>query len=596
MSNLIIGTAGHIDHGKTTLIKALTGDDTDRLKEEKERGISIELGFTQITLKDKKASIIDVPGHEKFIKTMISGATSIGVVLLVISCDDGIMPQTIEHFQILKGLGINSGIIVLTKGDKASKDVIDIIKEDIKEEFKGSFLENSKVIVTSCKTNEGIDELKNEIYNTLEERERNNNSKFRMYIDRVFSLKGLGTIVTGTVCSGNLTVNDEIFIPNISKGGTVKKIENHGIEKVASETGERVALNLSGVSKNDIKRGFALTNYSLNGSRYLEGKLEDVVLNREIKNGERIRLYIGTFEVLARVKKICNEKNYIRLNLEEECYVEPFDRFYMRTYSPLENIGGGRILNIIENPKKKYGKEDLERLWNIEEGRELENRFKSEIWINKEEVNLNEELILIGDVLFSKESLKYQQNKMKIWLQEYFKKNNLREGVLIEELRKQVFNDSFKVKWLNDFLSKSNEFFIKDGLVSLKGHNVVLKRYQENFIKEALFKLSKEEYNKRELLELSKKYNFKGGEFSDLIKHMMNKGLIVELDEEKFFESNNYNELIRTVIEYIKKNGSITLANARDLIGKNRDITLSLLEKMDECGLTTRVENKRILN
>ena len=327
MKNIIIVTAGHIDHGKTTLIKALTGRDTDTLKEEKQRGISINLGFTYFDLpSNKRAGIVDVPGHEKFIKNMLAGSSGIDIVLLVIACDEGVMPQTIEHLDILNFLDIKNGIIVLTKCQNADEDFKELVKEDIREKLDGSFLENVDMIEVDSISGYGIDKLINkidDISNVIGSKKEDSPS--RLNIDRVFSVKGFGTVITGTLLEGKIKIDDELQIYPKGIKAKIRGIQVHGENVEVAYAGQRTAINISNVKVEEIERGDVLADInSLEESKMLDVKISLVKhTNKELKHWDRLKLYHGTKEILCRAVPLDkdyiknNESAYVQLRLEE---------------------------------------------------------------------------------------------------------------------------------------------------------------------------------------------------------------------------------------------------------------------------------------
>ena len=354
MNNVIIGTAGHIDHGKTTLIKALTGRETDRLKEEQKRGISIELGFTYFDLPSgRRAGIIDVPGHEKFIKNMLAGVMGIDIVLLVVAADEGVMPQTVEHLSILNMLGIEKGFIVVTKSDTVDEEWLELVMEEIKEEVVGTFLENKPVFPVSSINKTGIEEVIKEIdelSNTIEE--RNQDDMPRLPVDRVFSISGFGTIVTGTLISGKLEVGKEIQVFPGETKGRIRSLQVHDKDTDTAYGGQRVAVNISGVKTSSIDRGDVIAPIdSMKPTQVMDVKVKLLEsLDREIENRTRVRLYIGSKEVLCRLvildKDImqAGDEAYCQLLLEEPIVAKRQDRFIIRFYSPMFTIGGGHVI------------------------------------------------------------------------------------------------------------------------------------------------------------------------------------------------------------------------------------------------------------
>ena len=378
MKHIIIGTAGHIDHGKTTLIRALTGRNTDRLKEEQDRGITIELGFTWFDLESGlRCGIIDVPGHEKFIQQMVSGVVGMDMVLLVVAADEGIMPQTREHLDILELLGIEKCILVLTKCDTVEPEWVDMMEEDIRKELKDTILENAPVVRVSSVTGKGIEALKKEIEKMVSSLpERDTKGIPRLPIDRVFSLQGFGTIITGTLISGTLHKGDALAIYPEGLKARIRNIQVHEQDAEFAEAGQRVALNLSGVKKEELHKGSVISlENSMENSTLMDGKvtmLRDS--KRSLKNRERLHFLSGTKEVLCRAVLLDKEdiapgeEGLCEFILEEEMVFKRGDRFILRFYSPVETIGGGIVLEPNARKKKRFSDEAIQELLSKEDG------------------------------------------------------------------------------------------------------------------------------------------------------------------------------------------------------------------------------------
>ena len=446
MNNVIIGISGHVDHGKTKLIEALTGIDTDRLSEEKQRGITIDLGFANLENdKDLDIGIIDVPGHEKFIKNMLSGIGGIDMVLLVVAADEGVMPQTKEHFNIVKGLGIKTGIIAITKSDLADDETIELVKLEIMDLVSGSFLEQAEVITTSVKTNDNIILLKKKLIDlassTIQEDIKDNT--FRMPVDRVFTIKGFGTVVTGTAISGRISIKDEMTIYPSLLPCKIRGLQVHSKEENNAYKGQRIALNISSIDKDKINRGDVIASKdSLNNSMLLDVKVELFEdTKRKLKNNDRVHLYIGSMELLAKVVLFNNESiikgesSYAQLRLEEEIAVKRDDKFIIRFYSPLETFGFGKILN--ENPKK------LKRLkeYNEEYFKLLDGTYHDYIYAlvkygknRYPKFDINDKRVTLlnnGYVIDNDRYIKYKENA-NIILLDFYEKNNLRASCVYE--------------------------------------------------------------------------------------------------------------------------------------------------------------------
>ena len=379
MKNIIIGTAGHIDHGKTTLIKALTGRNTDRWEEEQRRGITIDLGFTYFDLPSgDRAGIIDVPGHERFINNMVAGVVGMDLVLLVIAADEGIMPQTREHMDILNLLGIEKSIIVLNKCDLVDEEWLELVEEEVKEELHGTFLEHAPVVKVSAATGEGLDSLIDTIVHMTSDEVVSKDVQTipRLPIDRAFTLSGLGTIITGTLVSGTITKEDTLEMYPIGKECKIRSIQVHGQDKNECYAGQRVAINLSNVKKKEIKRGCVLAPpNSMKNTDLLDVKLQILDSSmRILTNHTRLHFFTGTSEILCRAVLLDKEEigpgesGYVQLRLEEEIAVRRGDKFVVRFYSPMETIGGGVILEPNPGVKRRFREEVIEELKRKESG------------------------------------------------------------------------------------------------------------------------------------------------------------------------------------------------------------------------------------
>ena len=441
MKNIIIGTAGHIDHGKTTLIKYLTGIDTDRLPQEKEREMTIDIGFSYIKEKNINIGIVDVPGHQKFIKNMLSGVSGINYVLFLIASDDGIMPQTVEHFEILKLLGIKSGMIILTKTDLVTKEKISELKSQIKERFKGSFLENFDILETSTKDIESFDRLKIKLLEDISKLQlENQNKDFLMYIDRSFTIKGVGAVVTGSVSSGKINLGDNIYLYPARKKLKIKSIENFGNRLETLEENCRGALNLGSVDYKEIKRGdFLCSDDSLVSSDRIDIFLTSLE-NKTIKNNQKIRIYLGTDEVIGKILLFDKYKNgYIgQVVLEKEVFSFKNQLGIIRSYSPIVTLGG---IKILDTKGQKISKKNSNYQIYIDR---LKDIFDNKDFNKKDKENLKEKLI---------EQLKA-----------FHTDNPLKKGIKPLELEKILSTDIGDI--LED-LSKENLIKIENNTVSL---------------------------------------------------------------------------------------------------------------------------------
>ncbi|HEV8037356.1 MAG TPA: selenocysteine-specific translation elongation factor [Bryobacteraceae bacterium] len=356
MKNIIIGTAGHIDHGKTALVRALTGIDTDRLKEEKQRGISIDLGFAHLKISENmRLAFVDVPGHERFIKNMLAGVGGIDLVLFVIAADESIKPQTREHFDICRLLGIRNGIIVLTKSDLADQDFIELVRLEADEFVRGSFLEGAPVVAVSSTTGAGLDELRLEIEKVATSiREKDSSQHFRLPIDRAFSMRGFGTVVTGTLVSGTVRVEQEVDLQPVGRRIRVRGIQVHGSSAGQAKAGQRTALNLAGVETSELGRGMLLAEAGrFQPTRQIDCTFELLASAKPLKHRAPVHFHAGTAEVEAEMRRLRGTdpvkpgtREYVRFILKEPLLLLPGDRFIVRMFSPVVTIGGGVVLDI----------------------------------------------------------------------------------------------------------------------------------------------------------------------------------------------------------------------------------------------------------
>ena len=355
MKQVVMGTAGHIDHGKTQLIKTLTGIDTDRLKEEKERGITIDLGFAHLTYEDgTEVGVIDVPGHERFVRNMLAGVGGIDLVMLVIAADEGVMPQTREHLAICQMLQVKEGLVALTKADLVDEDWLELVSEDTREFLKGTFLEGKPIVPVSAKTGQGLDELKRVLQGLVARvPPKQLQGKFRLPVDRVFTIRGFGTVVTGTLFSGTIRVEDRIEIYPKGIEAKIRGVQVHNASVPEAVAGQRTAINLQGIDKVEVERGDVLGH----AGEFAPTFMLDAVLQhlsdapRPLRHRARVRLHVGTSEIMGRVilldrdELAPGEEAYVQLRLEEPAIVLPRDRFVIRSYSPVQTIGGGMVLD-----------------------------------------------------------------------------------------------------------------------------------------------------------------------------------------------------------------------------------------------------------
>ena len=626
MKNVILGTAGHIDHGKTTLIKALTGRETDNLKEEKQRGISINLGFTYFDLPSKKrVGIVDVPGHEKFIKNMLAGACGIDIVLLVIAADEGVMPQTIEHLDILNYLDVKKGIIVLTKCDLVDEEFIELVKDDIREKTKGLFIEGAPIVEVDSVSRRGLDKLVQKIDEISEDiEEKKTDAPSRMSIDRVFSLKGFGTIVTGTLIEGKISVDDEMTIYPSEKKVKVRNLQVHGCDVKTVYAGQRTAINLSNIKVSEIQRGDVIAQTgSVEESMMIDVNISLVEhCKKSLKHWDRIRVFHGTKQILCRIVPLnedeiqYGESGYAQLRLEEKIVAKKGDRFIIRSYSPMDTIGGGVIIDTAPKKHKIYDESVIEAL-KIKEKGELKDILEEYLKLNLSNyITLKELVSYTGEKEeYVKEGLNalidenkvfcvnkyylhishYQKLKERVIdiLTKYHKQYRLRNGILKEELRSKVDN-SLKVKDMDVILNKMAEekdIKVQDNLVSNYDFEVKFNQKQLSIKKEIEDKSRKNGLNSL----MTKDDICNKNKFYEEVLEALTGKTIQKLDDAYYIDKTVYENVKKDLLEYLNKNKEITVAQFRDITKSNRKISIVMLEHFDRNRITKRVEDKRIL-
>ena len=626
MKNVILGTAGHIDHGKTTLIKALTGRETDNLKEEKQRGISINLGFTYFDLPSKKrVGIVDVPGHEKFIKNMLAGACGIDIVLLVIAADEGVMPQTIEHLDILNYLDVKKGIIVLTKCDLVDEEFIELVKDDIREKTKGLFIEGAPIVEVDSVSRRGLDKLVQKIDEISEDiEEKKTDAPSRMSIDRVFSLKGFGTIVTGTLIEGKISVDDEMTIYPSEKKVKVRNLQVHGCDVKTVYAGQRTAINLSNIKVSEIQRGDVIAQTgSVEESMMIDVNISLVEhCKKSLKHWDRIRIFHGTKQILCRIVPLnedeiqYGESGYSQLRLEEKIVAKKGDRFIIRSYSPMDTIGGGVIIDTAPKKHKIYDESVIEAL-KIKEKGELKDILEEYLKLNLSNyITLKELVSYTGEKEeYVKEGLNalidenkvfcvnkyylhishYQKLKEKVIeiLTKYHKQYRLRNGILKEELRSKVDN-SLKVKDMDVILNKmveEKDIKVQDNLVSNYDFEVKFNQKQLSIKKEIEDKSRKNGLNSL----MTKDDICNKNKFYEEVLEALTGETIQKLDDAYYIDKKVYENVKKDLLEYLNKNKEITVAQFRDITKSNRKISIVMLEHFDRNRITKRVEDKRIL-
>jgi len=637
MNNVIVGTAGHVDHGKTSLIKALTGTDADRLKEEKKRGITIELGFAEMeTDGDVRIGVIDVPGHEKFIKNMLAGIGGIDVVLLVVAADEGVMPQTVEHFEIIKMLDIKRGIVAITKSDLVDEEWMEVVKDDVSDHLKGTFLENAQIIEVSAHTGKNIELLKNLICSMAKETEsrRMEPELFRIPIDRVFTIDGFGTVVTGTLIEGSVAVGDSICVYPDEVAAKVRNVQVHGNLTDKAYAGQRTALNLSGIKKEQLLRGNVIANKG-----FLEPSMMiDVKINmfkdspRELVSGSRLHFYCGSEEMLCKAVLLDadvlskGQSGYAQLRLEGKVAVRKNDRFILRFYSPLESIGGGVILNPTPHRRKRFDEDVLNGLKIRETGtaEDIVERISLEQGGNTPEfpelgrlsgLSKNEMTDVLKSLVCSEKITFLSEN---IWIHHSFwelacekatsllssfhEEKPFRQGMPKEEFRgkigKQLLVKNDKVSELILSEMAKQQIILDEGsIVSMPGFNISYSP-QTALLKEKI----ENEYRKLgveapDIEEFSLTFKEKERQsVKEIAEALAGEGQMVKLSHNNYIHADCYKDAYALLEAHIKSKAKITLSEYRDMLNTSRKFAIRLLEYFDRKKITRLEDDARVFD
>jgi selenocysteine-specific elongation factor len=621
MHHIILGTAGHIDHGKSSLVKALTGIDPDRLKEEKERGITIDIGFADLLFPENGLSvgIVDVPGHEKLIRNMLAGAGGIDMVLMVIAADEGIMPQSREHLAICNLLKIKSGLVAITKSDLVEKEWLSLVMDEIAGFVRGTFLENLPIIPVSSKTGYNLDVLKNEIRDlSLKITPKTSDGMFRMPVDRVFTLKGFGTVITGTAISGHISVEDPIEILPADIKTKVRGLHSYGRTIETAYAGQRVAINLQGVEKEDLKRGdVAVTPSGFFKTRFIDAFLELLHDAPVLKNKSLVHFYAGTSETIARVilyekeELKADEKCYCQLRLKDPVIVMAGDRYIIRRFSPLETLGGGEILDSL--PMKRRRKDGISDLLTLHTGGiderisvKVEKSGDRGISINTIKGLINTGLNSISDsidrlrhagiivqqenILLHNKSFISLQNRIIDLLKTFHNKNPLKSGMSKEEVRNQMRTDPVI---FNMVLAGTPDIVIEKSIIRLREFKIALSGSEELFKGKIIDLLEKGMFQPPSKEELVLLLKTGPKQISDILNILLKDGDVVRINETYYVSANSYRKMLAMLKDFFSKKNEMSVSEFRDLLNTTRKYALPYLEFLDSNKVTLRVGDIR---
>jgi len=620
MRNLILGTAGHIDHGKTALVKALTGIDTDRLQEEKLRGISIDLGFAHLELPpDIRLGIVDVPGHERFIKNMLAGVGGIDLVLFVVACDEGIMPQTREHFEIVLLLGVRHGVFALTKTDLVDDEMVELVRKEVEEMLSGTPFEDSPIVPVSARTGEGVEGIKQALSDVAHQVEqRRVGLAVRLPIDRVFTVAGRGTVVTGTLWSGSVAVGDHLVILPKGIGVRVRSIEVHGKPVERALAGQRTALGLHGVSKEQIKRGYCVvTPGDFEPTLRLDAELYLLPsAARPLRSGSRIRFHLGASEIMGRIflsgtdSIDPGQKRFCQVRLEEPGVAAYMDRFVIRSYSPMRTIGGGRVLDPLAVRRRKIPDYDswLKKLAteNVEEAvrSHIMRRDSTTIAELLPHINVGKsdlmrilgglidrgEIFEIGsEVYIHRRKVEELQSSIESILKADQDKDRLKWGMSKEELRERLGNvDMALLNWILARMQQRGSIHIRKGDVRVGTSEVELSPRERQAMQAVTDLLRQGRFQPPGEKELDEKIGIDKTTFQKVIKLLIEDGEIVRLQPGILMHSETVHEAKELIGNYLKEHGEATVSDLKNLLGTTRKYAVPLLEYLDRCGFTRR--------
>ncbi|HEY7679055.1 MAG TPA: selenocysteine-specific translation elongation factor [Terriglobia bacterium] len=644
MKSIIVGTAGHIDHGKSALVRALTGTDPDRLEEEKRRGITIDIGFATLDLDSEyRLGFVDVPGHERFVKNMLAGVGGIDVVLLVVAADESIQPQTREHFDICRLLEIPRGIVVLTKADLADSETLELVKLDLEEFVAGSFLEGAPIVAVSSRTGAGLPELRDALRRVAAEVPAKDSSRhFRLPVDRSFVMKGFGIVITGTLISGRVQKDTEVEAHPIGKRLRVRGIQVHGRAVDAALAGQRTALNLGGAETGELLRGMSLTE----PDRFVSTRRVDCLLQMlpsapALKNGAQVHFHAGTAEVIATA--VCLEgrddngmerkvgpgqRAYVQFRLRDPVLLLPGDRFIIRKLSPLITIGGGRVLdNWVPKetiPARLGRSEDsIRRLGVLERGtREeilmavlagsparslgMEELIARTGWLEQECLQAVQALQKAGQLtVLSEKPLRVAETAhvralseaILASLQKFHQANPLLPGASVEAIRAKVLARAHPLVSAEVMrqLAGENKIVLAGEIVRLASHKIVLKDEEERAKQQIARAFEKAGLTVPAVREVLGKVPVEPKRAEKILQILIQEGTLVRISEDLVFHAEALRRLRRLLSQYKTQSDRINVSAFKDLAQVSRKYAIPLLEYLDRERVTRRAGDERIL-
>ncbi len=621
MRYVILGTAGHIDHGKSSLVRALTGIDPDRLKEEKERGITIDIGFADLAYPDDDLTvgIVDVPGHEKLISNMLAGAGGIDLVLMVIAADEGIMPQSREHLAICDLLDIQSGLIAVTKSDLVEKEWLSLVADEITSFVRGTFLEHAPIVPVSAKTGDNLDLLKKEIRDrALMITPKTSGGLFRLPIDRVFTLKGFGTVITGTAVSGTISVDSPLDILPRDITTKVRGLHSHGKAISRAYAGQRVAINLQGVEKDDLRRG----DVAVAPSRFTPTKTLDLSLDLlqdvpPLKNRSLVHFYTGTSETVARVilyeheELKAGEHCFCQFRLQDPVIAMAGDRYIIRRFSPLQTLGGGEVLDPAPGRRRrKDGIQDLIIYQTGQLGQKVELKIEKagltgisvtsvSAWINADGPAIEQALknleqtgavIRHEDILIHVHAFELINSRVQELVRAFHKEHPLKAGMAKEEVRAHLNMDA---RLFNFLLASLKDVIVDKDLLRLKTFKVALSGAAEAHKAKILELLTKGEFQPPTKQDMAESLKMDQKQITDILNILSKDRSVVRVNESIYLSAVAYDKMMHTLKTFFAKKPELTVAEFRDLLNTSRKYALPFLEHLDAAKVTLRLGDAR---
>ena len=637
MQDVLVGTAGHIDHGKTTLVKALTGIDADRLQEEKRRGITIDIGFASKLLGDYRIGFIDVPGHEKFVKNMLAGVGSIQFVLLVVAADESVMPQTVEHFRICQLLEIPSGLVVLTKTSQAEPDLIDVVKEEVAELVQGTFLDGAPMVAVDSLSGDGIPELEEALLARLRDLPRLDSRQqlFRMPIDRVFSRRGFGTVVTGTPLAGRVSKNDTLRAYPTNRRSKVRAAQVFGETVDIARAGQRTALNLSGVERGELERGLILApSDTFESTHMLDVSLQ--VLEdapSPVSHRDPIRFHHGSAEIMGRIyffgeKEMApGSSGLAQLRLDSPTLVCPLDHFVLRRYSPMTTIAGGVILDsrAVKHKRKSFPRvvrqlENLAQAWREQAPdlpirlidhwltaagsagvtlRGLASRLGLQVAVISELVESSSDRyeIVSSEIVISKDQLMELERRVLTFLQGFHTRNPLQLGVSQEELknRSMPHAGSTVTQHVVQRLLSARKIEVFDGLVKEVNRQVELSPQQAEVRLAILARFETETLAPPSLAELPKMIGQSKDATQEIYYYLIQCGELLRVSGEIVISRQQKEWMVASIHKAFQPGDSFEVLQFKELFGITRKFAIPFLEFLDRVRITRRVADQRVV-